>query len=119
MPLKLIIARDRRVPDRATGALYVSLKRPSGNFLQRCGKFDVAIRTFRERLKLIPPEEVEVAGGYMDAEIRKAKGGKKRIRLGYWKGTEPLGEFFQRVTAAWKDLPKELEDQGREIEAKE
>jgi len=108
-----IIARNRRIPGRATGVLFVVLKWPSGGDSLRAYSIQTAMRAFTERLRLVPPEERDSVGAHLDAEVRKARGGFGRRKLASWKGTDSLPEFLQAARSAWRSLPKEYDDQRK------
>ena len=111
-----IVSRNRSIPDRATGYVFFVIKWPSGSFSQRCSyctSLDHAIRLFTERLHLVPHSERELASARFDAAIRKARGGVRRFLLAAWKGSEPLPNFFRAARLAWRDLPKESDDQEK------
>jgi len=55
--------------------------------------------------------EFERATAHVDAVIRKAGGGFKRVTIATWKGTQPLPEFFHAARLAWNRLPKEHDDE--------
>ncbi|MBL4636648.1 MAG: hypothetical protein JKY56_22550 [Kofleriaceae bacterium] len=62
---------------------------------------------FRNRLKYIPPDEMERASGTIWATVRKSGGGLRRKKLASWVGVASLEEFFKEASAAWRALPKE------------
>jgi hypothetical protein len=118
MHVNRIISRDRRVPGRATGYVFFTLRWPSGELSQRCPhstRLDHAIRLFTDRLRLVPLPERELATAHLDAQVRLAQGGVRRAPLASWSGTQPLPEFFRAARQAWKQIPKEYEDQKRQI----
>jgi hypothetical protein len=88
------------------------LKWPSGrvscSFLTT---FPSAIRLFKERLRLVPLIESDLATAHFDIEVRKASGGVRRITVARWAATEPLQSFFHEARLAWSRLPKEADDQ--------
>jgi hypothetical protein len=118
MQVNRIISRNRRVEGRATGHVFFLLRWPSGEFSQRCAystRLDPAIRLFTDRLRLVPPPDRKFASGHFDAEVRKARGGRKRLSLATWTAAQPLPEFFRAARVAWQRLPKEHDDQKRRI----
>jgi hypothetical protein len=113
-----IVSRNRRVAGRATGYTFFTLRWPGGEFSQRCAyatRLEATIRLFRERLRLVPPTEREFATAHLDAEVRKARGGVRRIALASWTGEQSLPEFFRAARLAWSRLPKEHDDQKRVV----
>lgn len=108
-----IIARNRRIPGRATGALFVVLTWPNGHDSFYANSVPTATRVFTERLRLVPLEERDLVSAHFDAEVRKARGGCVRVKLAVWKGTDPLPQFFQTARSAWRRLPKEYDDQRK------
>jgi hypothetical protein len=121
MQASRILSRNRRVEGRATGYSFFTLRWPSGEFSQRCSystRLDAAIRLFTERLRLVPPSERLFATAHLDAEVRRARGGVRRIPLASWTGKQPLPEFFRSARVAWSRLSKERDDQKRVISDK-
>lgn len=113
LPLKPFGPRNRRIPGRATGHLSFVLKWSSGKLSQTCShstSLGSAIRLFTERLRQVPFMERESAIAHMDAEVRKARGGVRRVTLASWSATQPLPEFFRAARSQWKRLPKEYDD---------
>lgn len=111
-----IISRNRRIPGRATGYVFFVLKWPSGSFYQRCPyctSLDSAIRLFSERLRLVSSSDRDLASARFDAAIRKAGGGFERVLLARWIGSDPLPNFFRAARLAWRDLPKESDDEKK------
>jgi hypothetical protein len=99
------------IPGRATGLLYFVLRWPGGQFSgQHAGSITGAIRLFTQRLRKVPPGEMESASGHLDAALRKAGGGIKHVRLATWTGSQPLERFFESARTAWRRLPKEHDD---------
>lgn len=116
--MKRIVARDRRTAGRADGYLSFTLRWPSGEYRQHsCGymRLDSMIRTFRESLGMVPPGELTEATAVFHATIRKAGGGRGRIDLVSWSGSEPIEAFFSSVRKLWESFPKEDDDQRREV----
>jgi hypothetical protein len=70
-------------------------------------------RVFMQRLGLVPPAERDSATAHFDAAVRKAGGGIRRILHTTGNGTEPLPNFFRAARLAWRDLPKESDDQKK------
>ncbi|MBI3850676.1 MAG: hypothetical protein HY298_10460 [Verrucomicrobia bacterium] len=109
-----IISRNRRIPGRATGNLAFVLKWPSGSATcPFATSFHNANRLFTERLRLVPLAERDSVTAHFDAEVRKAGGGVRRIKLATWIGTEPLPNFFRAARLALRYLPKEADDQKK------
>jgi hypothetical protein len=73
---------------------------------------ETAIRLFTNRLSYVPATERKQATAYLEVEVRKARGGFKRLKLAAWTGVRPLPEFFQAARLAWKRLPKEHDGKG-------
>ncbi len=118
MHAKRILARNRRIPGRATGYSFFVMSWPSGEFSQRSAhskSIDSTIRLFTKRLDLVPVEERELVVAHIDAAVRKQRGGVRHVWLASWTGTQPLAEFFRAARLAWKRLPKEYDDQPRRI----
>jgi hypothetical protein len=116
MRIARIISRNRRIPGRATGYVFFVLKWPGGSFYQRCPyctSLDSSIRLFSERLRLVSSSDRDFASARFDAAIRKAGGGFQRVLLAKWIGTEPLPNFFRAARLAWRDLPKESDDEKK------
>jgi hypothetical protein len=76
---------------------------------------DYTIRLFARRLRLVPPAERELASAHVDAEVRKAGGGVRRLTLASWTGAQPVPAFFKAVRQAWRSLPKEHDDDRRVV----
>lgn len=121
--MKRVIARNRRMPGRADGSLFFTLRWESGYFRQgyynNCRQLDPLIRLFRDRLRMVPPEEIPHSIAKFYATVRKAAGGMKRVTLASWVGSEPIEVFFTSARAAWLALPKEHDDQNKEIPLEE
>jgi hypothetical protein len=114
MQINRIIPRNKKMPDRAAGYIFFVLKWPSGALTDGYVlSIEHAIRLFKMRLTFVPPTERELATAYFDVQTRKARGGLKRAKLASWTGSRPLPEFFQAARKAWRDMPKEYDDQGR------
>jgi hypothetical protein len=75
----------------------------------------MAIRLLGERLRLVPIGERDSVVAHIDAEIRKQRGGVRRIPLATWTSGQPLPEFFRAARLAWRRLPKEQDDQPRSV----
>ena len=118
MQVNRIISRNRRVQGRATGHVFFVLRWPSGEFSQRCSyctRLDNAIRLFTERLRLVPPAERESVTAHFYAEVRRARGGVRRAPLASWTASQSLPEFFRAARLAWRQIPKEHDDQKKRI----
>ena len=116
MLAKRKIWRNRRIPNRATGHLAFVIKWPSGS--ASCSfvtSFHNAIRLFIDRLRLVPLLERDSVAAHFDAEVRKAGGGVRRITLARWTATKPMPDFFREARLAYRQLPKEHDDQDRII----
>lgn len=112
------VPRDRRTPGRADGGLGFTLRWPSGEFRQpglSCSGLHVLARLFRDRLRMVPADELPEATARLYATVRKAAGGLNRIALASWVGTESVEAFFASARRAWRELPKEDDDQRRLI----
>lgn len=121
--MKRVVPRNRRIPGRAVGFLFFVLRWESGvsrqDLYEGRRRLDVMIRLFRDRLHMVPPEELPHATAEFYAAVRKASGGMKRVTLASWVGSEPIEPFFTSARAAWIALPKERDDQKKEIPLEE
>jgi hypothetical protein len=73
---------------------------------------DTTIRIFRERMKLIPSDELRCANAKIEATVRNQHGLPRRQTLAIWNGGDPLPSFFAAAKVSWKRLPKEERDQN-------
>lgn len=113
MQIAYSIPRNRKTPGRAAGYIFFVLKWSGGMVTDGYTmNIETAIRMFTNRLSYIPAAEREQASAYFEVEVRKARGGFKRLILATWKGVRPLPEFFQATRLAWKRLPKEHDGKG-------
>jgi hypothetical protein len=113
MQVTRIISRNHKIPDRAAGYIFFVLKWPGGTLTDGYTmNIETAIRMFTSRLSHIAATGRAQATAYFDVEVRKARGGFKRLKLATWKGGRPLPEFFQAARQAWKRLPKEHDGKG-------
>jgi hypothetical protein len=114
MDVKLIYARNRRIPGRATGTAYFDLKWPSGRISKRDVQFGglaSAIKFLKHRLKEIPASERDSLSAELFAEIRKPVGSLGRVSLGSCVGERSLSELFKNAETAWTQLEHECDDQ--------
>jgi hypothetical protein len=111
-----VVARNRRIPGRADGYLQLTFRWPSGEFHHSSDycrhRLDPIFAAFRDRLRMIPPEELSHASCRVWATVRKAAGGRKLVLLASWTGSGPVEAFFASARAAWLTLPKESDDEG-------
>ena len=110
MLVNRVIRRNRRIPGRATGYTHFVIRWPGGKLNDHCPYSTNLVATFRifkQKLRMVPPEELERTIAQVDAEIRKPGGGCKRVPIATWKGTQPLPEFFHAARLAWNRLSKE------------
>ncbi len=113
MLAKRRVPRNRRIPNRATGYLSLVIRWPNGNdSVQFATGFRQLIGFFEERLRLVPIPERDSVTAHFDATVRKAGGGERRVTLAKWAAPEPLPEFYRAARLAYRQLPKENEDQG-------
>ena len=116
MRVNRVIQRNRRIPGRATGHTFFVIRWPTGALGDRCPYSTNLVATFRifkQKLRLVPPEEIEHVVAHVDAVIRKPGGGFKRVPIASWRGTQPLPEFFHAARLAWNRLPKEHDDEKK------
>ena len=121
MKVNRIVHRNRRIPNRADGYLFLYIEWPGGSISKRslhvatANGFKAMKRFFRRQFQDIPYEQTEFAKAKVFATIRMARGGVRRIVLASWKGEEAIDSFFNRVKDAWEQLPKETDDQTQHI----
>ena len=112
MLAKRRVWRNRRIPNRATGHLSFVIRWSSGS---ACASFATGfhhlIRLFEDRLRLVPSAERDSVAAHFDATVRKGGGGLRRETLTKWIATEPLPEFYKMARLAYRQLPKERDDQ--------
>jgi hypothetical protein len=114
MQIRKSLPRNKKVPGRAAGFIFIEIKWPSGAISAFSPpNVQSAIRLFTHRLDAIPPAEREVATASFKVEIRRERGGLRRVEFARWSGDQKLGDFFRRARAAWKQVPKEYDDKGR------
>jgi len=116
MLVNRVIRRNRRIPGRATGYTFFVIRWPSGSVSDHCPystNLVASFRIFKQKLRMVPPEELERSIARVDAGIRKWGGGCKRVPIASWRGTQPLPEFYQAARLAWNRLPKEHDDDGK------
>ncbi len=117
-PIRYAVSRNRRTPGRATGYTFFVISWPSGTETERCPhstNLESAIRLFKNRLRVVPFAERDVATARFDAQVRKAGGGCRRIPLASWSASQSLAVFFRAARAAWRRLPKEHDDDASTI----
>lgn len=115
MKLDRLTKQNRNIPGRADGYVFFLLRWPSGSFSHQSRwsrNLNTTIRMFRDRMKLIPPDELSLATGEIQATVRNQHGLPRRTTLAEWHEGEPLPAFFATAKAAWKGLPKETADQN-------
>jgi hypothetical protein len=121
MKVTRIVHRNRRIPNRADGYLFLTIEWPGGSIRERslnvanANGFKAVRRLFRRRFQDIPFEQTEFARAKVYATIRSARGGVRRIVLASWKGEESINSFFNKVKDAWGQLAKEADDETQRI----
>jgi hypothetical protein len=66
---------------------------------------------FRDRMKLIPPDELPLATAKIEVTVRNQHGLPRRVTLATWRGGDSLPQFFATAKVGWTQLPKEAHDQ--------
>ncbi len=112
MLAKRRVSRSRRIPNRATGHLSFAARWPSGGASASFATgFGHLIRLFENRLRQVPIAERSSITAHFDATVRKVGGGEKRVTLAKWTAAEPLPQFYRTARVAYRQLPKEHDDQ--------
>jgi hypothetical protein len=105
----------RNIPGRATGSVTFSIRWPGGKIFHRSPRshsIQKTIAAFKRRLNQVAPDLLLLASAKIEAFVRNEDGLPRKMILAEWNATDSLDTFIATARSAWKQLPKEENDQN-------